>query len=244
MPELALDAEESLAMDAWLVARGFTIPALMAAAGARVAEAARRLLRERGLARPVFLVGPGNNGGDALVAERLLRGETETLVWQPLPRAAGAEAIAREAGVLTERYERDMSAIRDSYPPEAPAGPSRAVVSLREPPPLDARTLLVDGLFGVGLARPLEGAARAAVEHVNASRAVVLAIDIPSGLSADDGAVLGAAIRAHETVSFVCPKRGFFLGAGPAHIGAVQVVELGFPAREAEEWVRARRAAP
>jgi len=244
MLELALSAEESLAMDAWLVARGFTIPALMAAAGARVAEAARRLLHERGLTRAAFLVGPGNNGGDALVAERLLRRETETLVWQPLPRAAGAETITREAGALAERYENDMSAIRDSYRPEAPAGVSRAVVSLREPPPLDARTLLVDGLFGVGLARPLEGVARAAVEHVKASGAVVLAIDIPSGLSADDGAVLGAAIRAHETVSFVLPKRGFSRGAGPEHVGTVRVVELGFPAREAEAWVRERRAAP
>jgi ADP-dependent NAD(P)H-hydrate dehydratase / NAD(P)H-hydrate epimerase len=241
MPELALGAEESLAMDRWLVARGFSIPALMAAAGARVAEAARRLLRERGLARAVFLVGPGNNGGDALVAERLLRGETETVMWQPLPRPAGAEAVSEEAGALAETYERPMSVVRRSYVSESPADLSRGIT---EPPSLDARTLVVDGLFGVGLQRLLEGRARAAVEHVNASRAVVLAIDIPSGLSADDGAVLGAAVRAHETVSFVLPKRGLRLGAGPAHAGVVRVVEIGFPAREAEAWARERRGAP
>jgi ADP-dependent NAD(P)H-hydrate dehydratase / NAD(P)H-hydrate epimerase len=198
----AYTAEEALAMDGWLVReRGFTIPRLMAVAGARVAEAARVLVRERGLTRAVFLVGPGNNGGDALVAEELLRAELPTRLWRPL--------AADEAGM----------------------------------PPLDAQTLLVDGLFGVGLARPVEGAARAAVERVNASPATVLAIDVPSGLSATTGELLGAAIRAHATVTFVGPKRGFFVGAGPAHVGAWRAVDLGFPPEEAHAWLARRRAA-
>jgi NAD(P)H-hydrate epimerase len=214
---LELTADEAQAMDAWLVSRGFALAGLMAAAGEQVAQAARRLLRERGLARAVFLVGPGNNGGDALVAERLLRAETDTLVWRPLPRSAAADALAGA----------------DRKPPPR-------VTSA--PPPLDARTLIVDGLFGVGLARPPEGPALAAIEHVNASAACVLAIDVPSGLSADSGEPLGVAIRAQETVSFVLPKRGLLRGAGPAHAGRVLVVEIGFPAREAEDWLRARRA--
>jgi len=208
-------------MDRWLESRGFTLAALMAAAGARVADAARRLVRERQLQRAVFLVGPGNNGGDALVAERLLRVELDTLVWQPLPRASGADALA---GADREPPLRRVSA----------------------PPPLDARTLLVDGLFGVGLARPLEGAARAAVQHVNDSAATVLAIDVPSGLSATTGEVVGgargAAMRAHATVTFVAPKTGFFLGTGPELVGAVQVVDLGFPTAELQPWLAARRA--
>src|SRR5262249_30863366 len=159
--------------------------ALMATAGARVADAARRLARERHLRRAVFLVGPGNNGGDALVAERLLRGELDTLGWQPLPRAPPARALA--------------GAGQDPAPPRP-----------REAPPLHASTLLVDGLFGVGLARPLEGPARAAVQHVNDSPATVLAIDVPSGLSASTGEIVGgergAAVRAHATLTFVAPK--------------------------------------
>jgi hydroxyethylthiazole kinase-like uncharacterized protein yjeF len=169
----------------------------------------------------VFLVGPGNNGGDALVAERLLRPEVETLVWQPLPRAPGADALA--------------GADRDPPP---------RVTS--EPPALDARTLLVDGLFGVGLARPLAGAARAAVEHVQASPATVLAIDVPSGLDATTGEVLGTAegvaVRADETITFVGPKAGFFAGSGPELVGRWRAVDLGFPANEAEAWLAARRA--
>ena len=214
---LELTAAEALAMDAWLVSRGLTLSGLMARAGEQVAQAARRLLRERDLARAVFLVGPGNNGGDALVAERLLRAETETLVWRPLPRPPAADALA--------------GADRDP-PPRVTAAP----------PPLDARTLLVDGLFGVGLARAPEGAARSAIEHVHASPACVLAIDVPSGLSADSGEPLGLAIRALETITFVLPKRGLSHGAGPAHAGRVLVVEIGFPAQQAEDWLRARRA--
>ena len=198
----AWTAEEALAMDGWLIReRGFTLPALMEQAGARVAEQAEALLRERGLTRAVFLVGPGNNGGDALVAERRLRAARHALataIWRPLAGDA--------------------------------------------PPALDARTLLVDGLFGVGLSRPVEGAARAAIEHANASPAVVLAIDIPSGLSATSGEVLGAAIRARRTVTFVGPKRGFFVGAGPAQVGEWRAVEIGVPAAEATAWRDARRA--
>jgi NAD(P)H-hydrate epimerase len=196
----AWTAEEASAMDRWLIdERGFTLAALMEQAGARVAEEAAAVVTERGLARIVFLVGPGHNGGDALVAERLLhaRRERTTIVWRPLQGDA--------------------------------------------PPPLDARTLLVDGLFGVGLSRIVVGAARGAIEHVNASPACVLAIDIPSGLHATTGAVMGAAVRALRTVTFVGAKRGFFLGEGPAHVGAWRAVEIGFPAAEAEAWRDARR---
>lgn len=188
-------------MDGWLIdERGFSLEALMEQAGTRVAVEAATLLAERGLTRVVLLVGPGHNGGDAEVAERLLRARRpalSTLLWRPLQ------------------------------------GDS--------PPPLDARTLLVDGLFGVGLSRAVEGAARAAIEHVNASQACVLAIDIPSGLCATTGAVLGAAVRAQRTVTFVGPKRGFFVGAGPAHVGTWRAVEIGFPAAEAEAWLATRR---
>jgi NAD(P)H-hydrate epimerase len=197
----AWTAEEALAMDGWLIhERGFTLEALMEQAGARVAEEAERLVGGRGLTCAVFLVGPGHNGGDAEVAERLLRARRPALaarLWRPL--------------------------------------------QCEPPPPLDARTLLVDGLFGVGLSRAVEGRARAAIEHVNASPACVLAIDIPSGLSATTGEVLGAAVRAQRTVTFVGPKRGFFLGAGPAHVGDWRAVEIGFPAAEADAWLASRR---
>lgn len=204
--DLRFTAEEALAMDAWLIGRGFTLEQLMGTAGRRVAEAARALLTERGLGRAVFLVGPGNNGGDAVVAEGLLRDEVETHLWRPLDGDAT--------------------------------------------PALDASTLVVDGLFGVGLRRPVAGAARAAVEAVAASGAAVLAIDVPSGLSSDDGTVVGVtaddpdggvAIRADRTVTFVGAKRGFDLGRGPELVGEWRAVDIGFPVEEAAAWVARRR---
>ncbi len=206
-------AEESQAMDRWLTEeRGFTIPQLMAVAGLRVAQAARRMLgaaadEGRPVERIVFLVGPGNNGGDALVAAEHLSPELPGEIVRPL------------AGDVL--------------------------------PPLAAGVLVIDGLFGVGLVRPIEGAARAAVEAVRASPARVLAVDVPSGLSADSGEVLGSsaaqpdggvAVAAHATLTFVGPKRGFFRGRGPELVGRWTAVDIGFPVQEAEDWVRARRA--
>jgi ADP-dependent NAD(P)H-hydrate dehydratase / NAD(P)H-hydrate epimerase len=277
----ACTAEEALAMDAWLVEeRGLPLAQLMAVAGARVAQAAREMLREHGLTRAVFLVGPGNNGGDALVAERLLRAETDTLLWRPLPRSAAAQALSDEAAALavspdapgaaatgakatvaepTRAEATDAAAIGAAATPgAAPAGGTTSPRVTSAAPPLDARTLLVDGLFGVGLRRALHGASRAAVDHVNASEATVLAIDMPSGLHATTGEVRagqpatagsggrgarGAAIRADVTLALVMPRRGYFLASGPALVGAWRVADLGFPPRLAHEWLARRRAA-
>ena len=124
-------------------------------------------------------MGPGNNGGDALVAHGVLESDFEREIWRPLHET--------------------------------------------KTPVLDSETLVVDGLFGVGLARGIEGEARRAVEHVKSSPARVLGVDIPSGLSATTGEVVGSAgvaIVAHETLTFVGPKKGFFIGDGPAYVGA------------------------
>ena len=90
--------------------------------------------------------------------------------------------------------------------------------------------VIVDGLFGTGLARPLEGAWAEVVNAANVSRAPVLALDIPSGVHADTGRVLGAAIRADLTVSFIGLKQGMFTADGPEHCGDLRFSPLGVPA--------------
>ncbi len=207
-PDVVYSAEESSAMDVWLAEeRGFTVERLMGNAGARLADAIRELCDAHGLTRVVFLVGPGNNGGDAVVAAGLLGRAYLQETWRPLEEV--------------------------------------------KTPVLDSETLVVDGLFGVGLARPIGGEARCAVEHVSSSPARVLAVDIPSGLSATTGEVVGTtpdapeggiAVVADETLTFVGPKAGFFIAAGPVHVGRWRAAEIGFPPEEAEAWVRARRA--
>jgi hydroxyethylthiazole kinase-like uncharacterized protein yjeF len=91
----------------------------------------------------------------------------------------------------------------------------------------------VDALFGTGLDRPLEGALAAAVARLNAGPAPVVSLDLPSGLHADTGAVMGIAVRATLTVSFVALKQGLFTGAAAVHVGRLCFADLGVASHEA-----------
>ncbi|MCM2492889.1 NAD(P)H-hydrate dehydratase [Burkholderia glumae] len=186
---------------------------LMARAGA----AAARWLAARGKpgAGPVWLAaGPGNNGGDALVtATELLRLGVQVEVCLPVePKpedARWALALAREAGVP---------------------------ISAAPPASFDGYGWLVDGLFGIGLARPLDGpfaTLAAALSTRACSHGRVLALDIPSGIDADSGARVGdgAAIRATHTLSFIAAKPGLYLGDGRDHAGEITIETLDAPVR-------------
>ncbi|WP_141755160.1 NAD(P)H-hydrate dehydratase [Burkholderia plantarii] len=181
---------------------------LMARAGA----AAARWLAARAEpdARPVWLAaGPGNNGGDALVvAAELLRLGIQVEVCLPIePKpedARWALALAREAGVPIS------------------AGPPAA---------FDGYGWLVDGLFGIGLARALDGpfATLAAALSARArTHGRVLALDMPSGIDADSGARVGdgPAVLATHTLSFLAAKPGLYLGDGRDHAGEIAIETL------------------
>jgi len=86
--------------------------------------------------------------------------------------------------------------------------------------------LIIDGLFGIGLARPLEGKHADLVEYINRQRCPVLALDVPSGLDADTGRVLGRAVRATHTITFIGLKPGLLTLEGPDHCGEVSVADL------------------
>ena len=97
--------------------------------------------------------------------------------------------------------------------------------------------LVVDGLFGIGLARDLEGDYARLVDYVNRSRCPVLALDIPSGVHSDTGRVMGRAVRATHTITFIGLKPGLLTLDGPDHCGELVVAELGLPASKASAWV-------
>lgn len=101
-------------------------------------------------------------------------------------------------------------------------------------------SLVVDGLFGIGLARPLDGAYAKLVHYANSQACPVLALDIPSGLDSDTGRVLGSAVRATHTVSFIGLKPGLLTLDGPDHCGLVSVADLGLkniPLKTGNGWV-------
>jgi hydroxyethylthiazole kinase-like uncharacterized protein yjeF len=188
---------------------GLPAGTLMRRAGEAAARFALELLGER-RDRPVLvLAGPGNNGGDALeVAANLAdSGVDTTVLFQP-----GQREMSEEAQSAHERARSGTVGFIDMLPP----GGDWALV--------------VDGLFGIGLTRPIEGDYRDMVDAVNALRCPVLALDVPSGLDADSGAVLGpdgVAIRATHTITYLADKPGLHTLDGRDHAGHVRVEMLG-----------------
>lgn len=217
-----LTREESRRVDATLIAAGVPGIVLMENAGRGAAEATLALARVRGLRRVAVLVGPGNNGGDGLVVARHL--------------ALAGLAVEVYSIVDPSALRGDAATMRDAWlaigghvtvVDEADLAPGR-------PWEGDAAEVLVDGLFGTGLARPLAGAARAAIERANArlDRPLSIALDVPSGLDVDSGAPLGDAagvFRATHTFTFGTSKPGLHTGHGCLVCGEVRVISLGAP---------------
>src|SRR5574339_409046 len=92
--------------------------------------------------------------------------------------------------------------------------------------------LVVDGLFGIGLARPVEGDFAKLVDYANAQDCPRLALDIPSGIESDSGRILGRAVRATHTITFIALKPGLLTLDGPDHCGEVSVATLGLDVRK------------
>jgi NAD(P)H-hydrate epimerase len=181
------------------------IPAftLMETAGRAVAMAAR------GARKVAVVCGPGNNGGDGFVCARVLRD-------------AGVDATVHLAA---ERAAIRGDALAHLQILEKAGG---VVVSVDRQAIANA-PLVIDALFGVGLARPIEGALADVVAAINAAERV-LAVDIPSGLDADTGRVLGACVDADITVTMGALKVGLVSAPGFARCGEVIVADIGIPA--------------
>ncbi|MBP2291005.1 NAD(P)H-hydrate dehydratase [Azospirillum rugosum] len=200
MEEL-LSVAEMYRADALTMAGGVPGPVLMEAAGAAVVRA----VCERWAPHPtVVLCGPGNNGGDGFVIARLLL----EAGWPVRLALLGSRSALRgDAAVAAERW----------------GGPVEAA----DPFLLQGNPLVIDALFGAGLARPLDGMAKAVVEAM--SGRTVVAVDVPSGVHGDSGEVLGAAPQAALTVTFFRRKPGHLLMPGRALCGEVVVADIGIP---------------
>ena len=190
---------------------------LMENAGRGAADViARELGPQLRGARVVIVCGAGNNGGDGLVVARRL------LTLGADPRAFLLVEGARLNGDARNNY---LSFV----------GVGGQVVELG-PHPLsllgaaieDARAV-VDAVLGTGLAREVTGFMRSAIECLNGARCPIFALDIPSGIDADTGAVLGVAVRADVTITFAHPKLGLLTPSGLQHAGKLHIVDIGVP---------------
>lgn len=183
-------------------------PQLMERAGLAAAQCARESVTDTG--KPILiLAGPGNNGGDAFVIARHLR----QWWFKVIVVFTGSE----------ENLSDDARAALAAW--RAAGGDTLTAL-----PQQRNFALIVDGLFGIGLQRPVTGAHAALIEMANDSGVPVLAVDVPSGLASDTGRVMGCAVRATRTVTFIGLKPGLLTLDGPDCCGALQVADLGLDA--------------
>jgi len=177
----------------------------------RAGAAAFQLLRARWprSRRVVVICGPGNNGGDGYVVARLAKSAgmtTRVLSVGDSGKTQGDAASARDscqsAGIAIKDFTADL---------------------------LRGNDVIVDAMLGTGLERGVEGEWRAAIEAVNQAGVPVLAVDLPSGLHADSGRVMGVAVTAQSTMTFMGLKAGLFTGAGREHGGEIFFNDLGVP---------------
>jgi NAD(P)H-hydrate epimerase len=196
------DAEMMRATDAWAIEeQGVPSLDLMERAG----EGLARVVADLAPAGPIAVVcGKGNNGGDGLVAGRLLR-------------AAGREVRVL---LLSDELRGDAAAnlerLEGAHEPFAPEA-------------LKGAAVIVDAVLGTGFSGEAREPVLGAIEAICAASAPVVAADVPSGVDASTGEVAGAAVRATATATFAASKPGLWIEPGKSHAGAVEVIDIGIP---------------
>ncbi|MBC8175116.1 MAG: NAD(P)H-hydrate dehydratase [Candidatus Marinimicrobia bacterium] len=185
---------------------------LMGNAGLSVAEKAMKMLLESGGSKALIIAGKGNNGGDGYVAAlKLVEFVKDVCLISTSPK----DEIKGDAKIFHDRCVEQEIEIQYEVEPES----------------FDTYgfNLIIDGLLGTGIKGKVKGVARKWIDWINQTRLSVLAIDIPSGISADNGQVLGSAIRADATVTMGFLKQGLVINPGAEYAGEVDLVDIGFP---------------
>ncbi|MXX71477.1 MAG: NAD(P)H-hydrate dehydratase [Gemmatimonadetes bacterium] len=197
--------------------RGVPEPALMENAGRQTALIVQHLFPEGPVAA---LVGSGNNGGDALVCLRSLAAWGRTVTSVVVGKRFPEDPVLHAWEVPTVHFrENDAS---------ADAAPS----VLRD------SAVVIDGMLGTGIRGAPRARYAAAIEEAEAAGRPIVALDTPSGVDGETGAVPGSAIRAELTIAFGWPKLGTLLHPGRTHCGRIVAVEIGFPPDPDPGWAR------
>lgn len=240
MSIIGLEKPRSLTQSLWLseqiregerqaaASAGIALFELMSRAGLALFELARRQWPQ---ARHWWVFcGGGNNGGDGYVVARLARAAG---IRVQLVQLGDAQALTGDAASARDHYRADGGAIE-------------SLEALQDSP-----DLIIDALLGTGLKGEVREAARQHIRRINDTGAPVLAVDLPSGLCADTGRILGEAVSASVTLSFVGLKPGLLTGRGPDVTGLLLLADLGIqprlrqaPVAELLQWQRVRRWRP
>ncbi len=181
---------------------------LMERAGLSVVRRIKELFPKK--QKPIILAGGGNNGGDGLVIARLLKNDGWNVKVHFLSTPQKASPDCKTQLETAKKFG----------------------VAMINTPPARAdfhAAIVVDAILGTGLSKDVTGKFSEVVEDINRYGEQIVAVDIPTGISSDDGQVMGAAVRAGYTVTFGLPKRGHILAPGAEYAGRLFVEEIGFP---------------
>ncbi len=160
--------------------------------------------------KAIVFCGSGNNGGDGMVVARYLKRDG----WEV------KVILLSENDKLTEESKEQLKKIKRLKIP---------VIHMDDLEKIDKMSVIVDAIFGTGIKREITGKIKQVIERINQSGMPVISVDIPSGVSGDDGSIMGTAVKADITVTLGLPKRGHFLYPGAEHTGRLIVEYIGFP---------------
>jgi len=197
-------AEQMQQIEARLFAAGMPIAALMEKVGGLLTQWIR--CRYPQPIRVGLLVGPGHNGGDALVVARELH----------------------LAGYRVQRYQ-PLQNLKELTQAHAHYADSLGIPVSTQITDLQDCDLIIDGLFGFGLSRPLADNLASAIDQLNSWSKPVTSIDLPSGIQTDTGAILSTAVRASHTLCLGLWKRAFLQDAASDYIGTAELIDFGLP---------------
>lgn len=182
---------------------------LMENAGRRVSETVVDMLDPLSEKRIAVFCGTGNNGGDGFVAARYLARQgigVQVYIVGNRSRIKGDPAInlniLEEMGIGAKEIDSPVDTDAD---------------------------VIIDAIFGIGLKGEVKEPIKSIIADLNRYRAPIISVDVPSGLDADTGKVLGEAIKAKETVTMQFAKKGFYINNGPEYTGKVRIVDIGIP---------------
>lgn len=203
-----LTAQQMRACEQYAVQLGTPLIVLMERAGLAVAE---HIVARYAKCPTLILCGPGNNGGDGFVAARHLAAKG----WPVRVLLFGnMEELAPEAKIAASRWRGAVIT--------ASAAAVQNVIS-------KGARLVVDALYGIGLRRPITGEAAGMLQAINQANLQVVSVDVPSGLGADTGQIMGQTLAANSTVTFFRKKLAHVLMPGRLLCGDVVVADIGIP---------------
>lgn len=206
LDSVVVSAEEMRKIEAQIFAAGMPVAALMEKAASLCAQRIQELYPSPHISTVGVLVGPGHNGGDALVIARELYVQGYTvLVYCPITKL------------------KDLTAQHAQYAQNLGISFSETIDSLQN------CQVIIDGLFGFGLERSLTGNIASIVERLNSWDKNVVSIDIPSGLNTDTGEVLGIAIKATHSLCLGLWKRAYFQDQALEYLGKIERIDFGIP---------------